>query len=153
MLVPGLGAGCTTMTQGEPLPPAAPCLRGRQPHRGRTRTGTRVSSTDGLTLGSPSEWMEVRSGGERPWLSGCEVGGSQLAGERLHPPSGHCTEPTRGEGAGAHPIAQIYPPNIGFVLDTVNPGHSLRKPGWSGATGRDLGWNFKLGSLAHIKDD
>lgn len=79
--------------------------------------------------------MEVRSGGEGRWRSWCEVGGSRLAGGRLHPRSGDCIEPKekRREGAGVHPIAQKYLLNINFVLHAVNPGHSLEKTGrvWS----------------------
>lgn len=155
MLVPGLGAGCTTMTQGEPLPPAAPPSQGEAATQGQDMHRDRVlcegkqhrwsDPGESQCVGGDKEWRE------RPGLSGCEVGGFRLAGGRLHPPSGHYTEPKRGEGAGAHPTAQIYPPNIGFVLDTVHPRPSLEKPGRDEATGRNLGWNFKPGESCTYK--
>lgn len=156
LLYAGAWAGCRVYNDsGRTTTSSNSQSQGKADTQGdRTRTVTgccaRVSSIDCLSPGSPSIWVEVRSGGERRRLSWCEAGESRLVGG-----SGNCTEPKgkRSEGAGVHPIAQKYLLNVNFAVDAVSPGYSLEKTGRCGATGSELGWNFKLGSFEHIEGD
>lgn len=67
---------------------------------------------------------------------------------KAHPRSGDCTEPKekRSKGAGVHPIAQIQPLNIIFVLDTKS--WPLTGGDWQGAELRGAtGLEFSTGDF------